>query len=804
MVQKPKAVKYKVVAGYLLLFAIAVVSVWFVYTEISRIARPGKNERDNQQIINISNVIADLYASEALGRSAIVTGSETDYRQYRKIIDSINTQITSIRENVDENQQPKFDSIRLLLNRKKRSTAEIFKSRNDFARNNTLQRAISNIYIVKDSVRSAAPSVNLTKKYHWNSLVNSVLTPQQRDSLTKLPVSNDSLAMAFDKMLANVMAKEDRVRKQISRKEEKLLEENRIISDKLRKVLSSVEKEFLKNSYTKLKESQAAISKTTQTMAWVGAGTFLLLIIFAAVIIRDLTSQQNYRRQLEVLNHENEELLRSKSMLMATVTHDLQTPLGSIFGFHDLLKDSGVSQRQGHYLTNIRESAGYIQKLVNDLLDFSKLENNKITIEEASFNAKQLIENTCMTLEPMAANKDIELNWDIDEALNTGFVSDPYRIKQVLTNLVSNAVKFTSEGSVEVTGRLEGGNILISVIDTGIGIAKVSHADVFREFTQAHSGIEKKFGGTGLGLNISKRIIELLGGTIQLESEEGQGSIFTIALPAVNAPESLASADEKGADLAEALMGKRLLVIDDDNVQLTLMKELFANYPVIVTTEINSSAVLALLEHKRFDIMLTDIQMPVLDGFGLIQLIRNHNNPAIASLPVIALSGKRDLSAADFTDKGFTAHHPKPIQLEALLNQIVELLGDSVNLKNTSTGTPGIYAGAPLYNLKSLAGFTNNDPESLKAILQTFIDSAHDNCGVMQGAAKERNENLMAETAHKMIPMLRQMEIHSIADLLMPLEDRTLKMEKHEMQDYIDGICERMTELVSKLQAEMD
>lgn len=803
MVQKPKSVKYKVVAGYLLLFAIAVVSVWFVYTEISRIARPGQNERDNQQIINISNVIADLYASEALGRSAIVTGSEKDYQEYRKIIDTINTQIANIRNDVEQSQQPKFDSIRLLLNRKRRSTAEIFKSRNDFAKNNTLQRAISNIYIVKDSVRSAAPSVNLTKKYHWNTLVNSVLTPQQRDSLTKLPVSNDSLAMAFDKMLANVMAKEDKVRKQISRKEEKLLEENRIISDKLRRVLSSVEKEFLKNSYTKLKESQAAIAKTTQTMAWVGAATFLLLIIFAAVIIRDLTSQQNYRRQLEILNHENEELLRSKSMLMATVTHDLQTPLGSIFGFHDLIKESGVSLRQDQYLNNIRESAGYIQKLVNDLLDFSKLENNKITIQKTPFNAKQLVESTCMALEPIAINKDIELNWDIDESLNAGFISDPYRIKQVLTNLVSNAVKFTSEGSVEVTGRLEGGSIVLSVLDTGIGIARQSHADVFREFTQAHSGIEKKFGGTGLGLNISKRIIELLDGTIELESEEGQGSIFTIALPAIAAPDSVLAAPEEKDDLTGGLTGKRILVIDDDSVQLTLMTELFANYPVIVNTEINSSSVLPLLEHKKFDIVLTDIQMPVLDGFGLIELIRNHHNPIIATIPVIALSGKRDLSATDFTDKGFTAHHPKPIQLEGLLGQIIALLKGRPDSFAGQRAIAGL-AGAPLYNLKSLAGFTNNDPESLRAILQTFITSAHDNCSVMQAAVNERNENLMAETAHKMIPMLRQMEIHSIADLLVPLEDRSLKMEWHEMQEYIDAICKRMTELIRQLQAEVD
>lgn len=156
-----------------------------------------------------------------------------------------------------------------------------------------------------------------------------------------------------------------------------------------------------------------------------------------------------------------------------------------------LIKNTEINPKQKQYLDNIKHSSNYILKLVNDLVDFSKLENDRIKIEKVSFNFKDLIESTCKPLEPNATNKSIELNWDVEDALDDNFVSDPYRLKQILTNLISNAIKFTQEGSVEVMAKIEAQNIVVSVIDTGIGIAKNKQKAVFKEFTQAHSGIEK-------------------------------------------------------------------------------------------------------------------------------------------------------------------------------------------------------------------------------------------------------------------------------------------------------------------------
>lgn len=799
--RQPQATKGKVIFGYLLLFAIAAVSVWFVYTEILKIALPEKDAgAENKKIIQISNAIANLYAAENVGRNSILTGSSKDYNEYNKILDSVNLQIEEIKKQSDPAQLGKLDTIQDLLQRKRNSINEIILFRNYYDEKNTFDRAVGQITKVKDSLNRRVKPIQFTSNTQMRKFLNSVLTKRQMDSLSKLPVSNEQLTSAIEKMLTQVIIRDNKMKYELFRKEQKLQDENRIISDQLRIVLSSLEKEILQKSYAKINASKAAINNTIQTIAWIGAITFLLLIIFAAIILRDLTQSQNYRKQLETLNDEKEDLLRSKTMLLATVTHDLQTPLGSVIGFSDLLKKTEISPKQEQYLDNIKHSSHYILKLVNDLLDFSKLENNKISIEKVSFNFKDLIENICKPLEQNATNKNIELRCDVEDELNANFISDPYRIKQILTNLISNAIKFTQEGSVEVIGKIDKNEIVISVIDTGIGIAKNEQDAVFKEFTQAHSGIEKKFGGTGLGLTIAKRMLQLLDGDISLESEEGQGSIFTIAIPAIRS-EVKKDNDDPAAVETGFLLGKMILIVDDDAMQLSLMREIFANYPVSVTTLTDASQVKDLLEKETFDLVLSDIQMPKIDGFELVRIIRNNNNPEIAKVPIIALSGKRDLNPEDFTSRGFTTFHPKPLQLNELLLQMRAIFRNEKPVFRQHRSAQKV--NGQLFSLESLNQFTQNDPNALRMIITNFIDSAKENCTILISATEAMDRDKMADIAHKMIPMFRQMEVWSISELLEPIEEQSLDFDKAHMRDYVNEICECIGNLSVKLRLEV-
>ncbi|MEZ0006902.1 signal transduction histidine kinase/CheY-like chemotaxis protein [Flavobacterium sp. 28YEA47A] len=803
MSQKPKSLKVKVIVGYLLLFVIAALSVWFIYSEILKIATPSNDANaDNQKVIRVSNAIASLYASETVGRNSILTGSKADLNEYTKLLDSIKLEIEAIKSEADKTQLPKLDTIQYLLQRKKNSINEIIKFRKDLDTKVTYRKAERKVYTTKDSLVKKIKPVQFSGRQQYRSFLNEVLTKRQLDSLSKLPLSNDSLMIAIQRGMRKMAARELETQYELAGKEQKMLDENRYISDQLRTVLSSLEKQMLENSYAKINESKLAIDNTIQTIAWVGAITFCLLIIFGYIIIRDITINQNYRNQLESLNAEKEDLLRSKMMLLATVTHDIQTPLGSVIGFSDLLKNTNINPKQEQYLDNIKHSSNYILKLVNDLVDFSKLENNRINVEKVSFNFKDLIESTCKPLGPNAENKGIELNWDVEEVLDDNFVSDPYRLKQILTNLISNAIKFTQEGSVEVHAKVESDTIVVSVIDTGIGIAKNKQKAVFKEFTQAHAGIEKKFGGTGLGLTIAKRMLQLLDGDIILDSEENQGSIFTITIPAIKSgAEAIETAVPSLDSEAEFLKDKRILIVDDDAMQLSLMKEIFSNYPVKITTLVDAAKVRDLLEHEQFDLVLSDIQMPNIDGFELVRIIRNNNNQQIASIPVIALSGKRNLNPEDFTSKGFTAFHPKPLRLEELLF----LMKSIFDGKPVDIGVQVAEArkDEKLFDLTSLNKFTQNDPVSLKLIVDTFIMSVSENTEALRQATCEMNVIRMSEIAHKMIPMLKQMEVYTISDLLEPIEDQSLEYSKEEMEKYVESIFQKLSILISELEKEI-
>jgi len=796
MVQKPKSIKYKVITGYLLLSAVAVISVWFVYNEIRHITANTRLSDENAKIIQVSNTIAALYSSEAIGRNAILTAEKKELEKYYTLTDSILNEIQKLKTTADVPLKKKLNRVKQLISRKRNSITEIYNFRQEHPDDEYYTNSLAGLKTAKDSVWRNTKPVKSNKKDNWEKLAQNLLAPTQYDSLSKL-VSEDTITIAYERMLSSLRQKNLNKNSELYKKEQKMLQENRIISDEIRVILTAIEKEFVKKTYQDIDETTNALNKTVNKLAWVGAGTFLLLIILAWVIIRDLGINQRYRKELELLNAENEELLRTKGMLMATVTHDLQTPLGSILGFQELLKNSGVNPQQKEYLNNIKESAGYIVKLVNDLLDFAKLENNRISIEEVPTAIKNTIESTCSSLLPLAEQKGIELWWDIDENLDEGCVTDPYRIKQVLTNLISNAIKFTNDGSVQVTAKRTDEHVVLSVIDTGIGIAKDKHAAVFKEFTQAHDGIEKKFGGTGLGLTISKRIVELLNGTITLESEEGKGTIFTITLPWV--PCELIPEDETDTgDSPINIADHKILVVDDDTTQLRLMKELLERAGANVVTEANSLTALKLINEQRFDCIITDLQMPVLDGFGLVEEIRRSTDDFVSKLPVIALSGRRDLDDNAFTSRGFTVRLNKPVNVHQLIK--------AIGRQETKDLLIEAYTAAvahKLYDLRSLAPFTQNDPASLKLIIDTFVESTADNCTELMAAARENDLERLALIAHKMIPMLLQMEVQSIAELLSPLEEKNIVVETSEMINYCADIEQRLSTLCSALHNEV-
>lgn len=801
MNKKSRSIKTKVIIGYVLLFVVGVVSISFLYNEILKSSKP-KNEifSRNQQLIDLSDALTKLYTAEATEGNTSFLSSNTEFSNYNRLIDSVIYKMQSLKRQENQIQDDRLDSIVLLLTQKKNHIAQIRTLNTQYTNESSFTTLRKKLQGTRDSLRNSAYKVDLTKSNRGlkelGEYFSFVVADQKLiDSISRIPVSESELLAYSDKVITELIVREDKLKNELKERENSLQIKNRELSGKIQFLISSIEKEMLDNSYAEIIQNQKDIKRTTLFLSWAGVLGVLLLLFFGWIILRDLTRQQQYRDKLEELNRENSMLLRSKTMLLATVTHDLQTPLGSILGFSDLLKKTDLNTTQNQYVSNISNSSDYILSLVNDLVDFSKLENNKIKIQKVAFNPKQLIENTFNTLRKNAVDKDILLLYDVGDALDTNIISDPYRVRQILTNLVTNAIKFTQKGHVKIIGEIKDENVLFTVEDTGIGITPEQQKLIFEEFTQAHPDIEKQFGGTGLGLTISKRMVELLGGKIKVESESEKGSVFTFSIPLTK--DGNESKKDKNVEInSDFLKNKKILIIDDDKMQLSLMEALFASYPVQLTTENDATKVILLLENNEFDLIFTDIQMPKKSGFDLIQKIRNHINSNINTISVIALSGKRDLSVEDFTEKGFTYFLGKPLQMDEALQVMkaifekkkIEVLPDS-DFKNNSD---------KLYDLSSLRQFIADDVDALKNIISVFLDSTKTSINELKNNSQDLEK--LSQIAHRMIPMLRQIESFEIVSLLEKLEDKEIPLDK--TKNHINNIIQKLNVLTDNLTTE--
>lgn len=806
-----KSIKVKIAIVYIVLLGATLFSGGYIFKEMKRVTLPEQSVlEESNRIFLVSSAITNLYASENSSRNAMLTLKREDINFYYQQLDSISLQIEAIKKTIqDPYTVPKLDTVQMLLQQKKESFIEIIAFQKNLNLSENYDTAIKEVYDARKKIeQNHIPTIQITenKRKSLLSRLGQALRAEVPDTIKTTvnhPKMTDSLVIAMEKIFAEAQKKDHQLQRQLLLKEQSLLFENKTLTEQLRNILQIVEQNILDSSYTKINQSKTIIGNATKNIAWIGAAALITVILLGWIIINDINQTQKYRLKLEELNRDKEDLLRSKTMLLATVTHDIQTPLGSVLGFTELLAQTTLLNKQQKYIKNIQSSSEYIVKLVNDLVDFSKLENNKISIEDEIFNFKKLLNDTCYPLVPIAENKKIQLEWHIAETLNQNYISDPERIKQVLTNLITNAIKFTQVGGVVLDAKTEGAAILISVRDSGIGIEHNQLEYVFQEFRQAHEGIEKKFGGTGLGLTISQKIITLLGGTISVNSVLHEGSIFKVSLPQrlAHQVESIIPQNKEVIKHQDLLKDKRILVIDDDALQLQLAEEILSPLFGELILLNDATEAISTLESTTFDLVLTDIQMPKMDGFELIQQLREHSD--FQNLPVIALSGKRNLSRADFQELGFTHSHPKPIAFTKLIEEIMGILfpnaaDDYFNLEvSLQDSRPH---STKSYNLEQLIRFTGDNPDSLKKILVVFVESTQENLLDLQYAAEDLDLERLSDIAHKMIPMFKQLSMLSIVRLLETLEEQTQRFQNaEEATQYIVQIQDLTNETLTSI-----
>ena len=771
-----QSITFKVIIGYLLLAAVAAVAVWFIYSQVVRFSSLTRsNNLNNEQLVLVSEIATELYETESLGRRFIQSGDTTDLNRYKSQIQDIQIGLDALRETyADSTMEKELDSISTLLAKKGENLEELLALRSRDRNTNYYREVIREL----QKVDSSFVEPNYNQRF-------SKLAPHQRKALIALlefapennptpKISADSLILSVKKVLTELERQNQRFRETVSKKEEELLVNDLILNEQLRNLLAVIEQEERQISLAQAEESQVMLNDISQIIIWVGAACIFIILLFLLIIIRDVSNSQRYRLRLEEAQAFTESLMKRREQFMATITHDLRSPLNTVIGYTELIKKSGLNDKQDRYLFHVKKSSEYILHLVNDLLDLSKLEAGKMLVEKLPFNPKNLVEETFYNIIPENDKKNLELIFNADKNTDCQVISDPFRIKQILSNLLANAYKFTEEGEITTSLSLkkvieDSYTLIISIKDTGIGVSKEKQAEIFDEFSQEHGEIEKKYGGTGLGLAITKQITTLLKGTIELISDAGEGSEFIVSIPVIKAKEAFQP--EKPIALSDLdLSGKNILVVDDESSQLALSKELIKSVGMKCDTALNGQEALAKLESKKYDLVVTDIQMPKMDGFELVNAIKN--NPQFADTPVVAVSGRTNVSSETYIEAGFSANMIKPYQPSALLLKIGEIL--HLDLKKDET----LIKKKPTnfhYTLDEILLFAGEDQDALNTILTAFINSTTINLQEIRTAMDQKDSEKAANIAHRMLPMFKQLKTKKIIRKLERMEEKDIE-----------------------------
>ena len=404
-------------------------------------------------------------------------------------------------------------------------------------------------------------------------------------------------------------------------------------------------------------------------------------------ITRDIGALKETERQLIAARETALEGSRAKSEFLSSMSHEIRTPMNAVLGMADMLSESDLTGEQRRYLDIMRSNGATLLDLINDILDLARVESGQLRFEEVDFDIRQLIDQVTETMAMRAHEKQLELAAHVDRDVPHNLVGDQLRLRQVIVNLLSNAVKFTERGeivlSVEVANQdVDAGtaSIRFSVTDTGIGIAREKTDSIFGAFTQADSSTTRKYGGSGLGLTIVKRLVEMHRGQISVESELGEGSsfIFTAEFKTRPAPATVAICAAND-DSAEAMRPLRILLADDSRDNRLLVQAYFKKTPYILDEVEDGDAAVTRLTAGVYELVLMDIAMPIMDGYSATRAIRTmEKETGRRRTPIIALTGSVLADALKKAiDAGCDAHVAKPVKKATLLAAIRRAVRDT-------------------------------------------------------------------------------------------------------------------------------
>ena len=551
----------------------------------------------------------------------------------------------------------------------------------------------------------------------------------------------------------------------------------RIQNRKLNRKLSMLIKNLDEQTQAKFQDKELHINESYErsilivTLLIISA--IIFLIISYLIIQRDIRQKEKTRKRLEETIKQNASLLDMRKNIILTISHDIRAPLNVIGGSAELAMDTRDKKQRNNHLNNIRIVCKHITHLLNNLLDVYRLNEAKETRNDVPFSLNDLLERTVSGFTHIVNNKGILFNHRFDNT-DVKLLGDMDRIGQIIDNLLTNAVKFTESGTISFNARYDDGRLSLEVKDTGIGMNEIMLSRIFRPFERLVS--ETNTDGFGLGLPITKGLVDLLGGTITVSSKAGSGSTFCVTLPLPTTEELIE--DENPISSYTGSLPQDILVIDDDPMLLNIVKEMLERNGITCTICTTAKDVVKAMRSQNYDLLLSDIQMPGTNGFELLALLRNSNIGNSRTIPVVAMTARGDRDKEAFLSTGFTNCIYKPFSSSELLSLI-----SGIKKQQSDDGRHSVDFNTMLSEVS----------DGVK-LLRSFIVQSEKDRDELESAMKKSDRMKMRETAHRMQP---SWDLLHTGDRLMAYrallkdgtqDDTVVKEHTRQIMDYISTL----------------
>ncbi len=706
--------QHRILFGYIILMAVIGSMAAIMFHERIRVHRIEKEISDireaNRTIIAAHRFITVL---ATLGESAI-TWDKEDYYRYQKHRLRADSLLQILQQNYERFVPTmQIDTLRILLANKE---THLYKFMGLFQQQDSL--LLKHLPTITQQARNFHTITR--KKKGIAGFFGAKETVQ-------IPISSKTVHSLNEQLISM----EEERQQTINAYTDSLRIQNRKLNRKLSMLIKNLDEQTQAKFQDKELHINESYERSILIVTLLIISAIILLIISYLIIQRDIRQKEKTRKRMEETIKQNASLLDMRKNIILTISHDIRAPLNVIGGSAELAMDTRDKKQRNNHLNNIRIVCKHITHLLNNLLDVYRLNEAKETRNDVPFSLNDLLERTVSGFTHIVNNKGILFNHRFDNT-DVKLLGDMDRIGQIIDNLLTNAVKFTESGTISFNARYDDGRLSLEVKDTGIGMDEIMLSRIFQPFERLAS--ETNTDGFGLGLPITKGLVDLLGGTITVASEAGSGSTFWVTLPLPVTNELIE--DENTISSYTGSLPQDILVIDDDPMLLNIVKEMLERNGVTCTICTTAKDVVKAMRNQNYDLLLSDIQMPGTNGFELLALLRNSNIGNSRTIPVVAMTARGDRDKEAFLNTGFTDCIYKPFSSSELLSLI-----SGIKKQQTDDGRHSVDFNTMLSEVS----------DGVK-LLRSFIAQSEKDREELESAMKKSDRMKMRETAHRMQP----------------------------------------------------